>query len=173
MIKPQRGSLVELDDAECKRLDTPKPDRPWVVVQANRVTDSLDLMVCPMTGALDKYGKPKKLLTSYEFVRGSELHSAKNHPWRKDSYVKCGRVCTVLSSIKVKYVGFLLPKTMAKVDDKLRFCLDLSIKQQKQEKPSYRQVHELRKKEQEKSLKPSYSLARELRKKTSTGRTKK
>jgi mRNA-degrading endonuclease toxin of MazEF toxin-antitoxin module len=135
---------VELDSDECKRLDTPKPERPWVVVQANQVKDSLDLTVCPMTGTLNEKKVLKKQLSSFVLVKGTELLSNKTEPWRKDSFVKCGRVCTVLST-KVKYVGFLLPETMVRIDEKLRFCLDLKP-EKPQPKPSYRLVRDLRRK---------------------------
>lgn len=147
---------MELDPNDCKRLDTPKPERPWVVVQANEVKDSLDLLVCPMTGTLNQNKVEKKQLSSFMLIKGNEIRSIKNAPWRKDSFVKCARICTVLATNKVKYVGFLSPKTMARIDHRLRFCLDLpmSVSKSNERKPS----------KQEKQ-KPSYRLAREARRK--------
>lgn len=155
-VKLQRGSLVELDLKECARLDTPKPERPWLVIQANHIKDSLDVMVCPLTGTLDVKGKPKKQLSSYALLESREIRSIKNAPWRKDSYVKCGKICTVLNDGDVDYVGFLSPETMVKVDQVLRLCLALPLRIRKKV-----QVEEPEKP----SKPPSYSLARAMRRK--------
>ena len=166
--------MIKLSEKDCERLDTPKPDRPWIVVQANQVKDSLDLMICPMTST---HGKRE--LSSFELVKSGEILSAENKPYRKESFVKCARICTVESLNVVEYVGFVLPQTMARIDAKLRFCLDLPLPKEKKapavslerkRKTSYRLVSVARrtKEKQEKQKpqqKPSYRLARGARRK--------
>jgi mRNA-degrading endonuclease toxin of MazEF toxin-antitoxin module len=145
----KRGSLVNLPLVECRRLGVPKPTRPWVVVQRNDIKDSGDLLVCPLTDEMNWLKEKKTQRSTFEKIVPKEIFVGSYKLYRKTSYVKCGNICTTVNNKNILYIGFLMPETMDRISQKLRFCLDLSVplsKPEKQKLPSYRLVRELRRK---------------------------
>jgi mRNA interferase MazF len=90
--------------------------RPGVVVQADRFARSGTVILCPLTSA-----PPRDTLPRPHRVPVARNESGLD----RDGWVKADQLVTVPGSILAGPVGRLAPDAMTRLDDALRFVLDL------------------------------------------------
>ena len=96
----------------------------FLIVQNEQIQDSPDLIACYLTGKYGENGKPKRLRsTDAEIKKGLDLGNGKRLP--KDSYIRCGHLCTVQISEIDTYAGSIPPAQMILVGKILHELLDI------------------------------------------------
>lgn len=112
---PRRGDIFVLELPEVGG-HVQAGRRPGVVVQADRFARSGTVILCPLTSAPPRDALP----------RPHRVPVARNESGLdRDSWVKADQLVTVPGSILAGPVGRLAPGAMTRLDDALRFVLDL------------------------------------------------
>jgi mRNA interferase MazF len=112
---PRRGDIFVLDLPDVGG-HVQAGRRPGVVVQADRFARSGTVILCPLTSAPPRDDLP----------RPHRVPVARNETGLdRDGWVKADQLVTVPGSTLAGPVGRLAPEALARLDDALRFVLDL------------------------------------------------
>ena len=112
---PRRGDIFALDLPDVGG-HVQAGRRPGVVVQADRFARSGTVILCPLTSAPPRDDLP----------RPHRVPVARNETGLdRDGWVKADQLVTVPGSTLAGPLGRLAPDALARLDDALRFVLDL------------------------------------------------
>jgi mRNA-degrading endonuclease toxin of MazEF toxin-antitoxin module len=114
-IGPLRGDvhLIDFPDLGGNVIRGP---HPAVVVRTDRMARSTTVIVAPMTSA------PRSAVENPRYLVPVAGREAGLH---KDGYVKCDQLATYPTILLGPRLGRLNPEAVARLDDALRFVLDL------------------------------------------------
>lgn len=112
---PRKGDVLVVDLPEVGgRVQAGR--RPVVVVQADRLSRSGTVVVCPMTSATPRDDLPRPHRVPVRAVE-SGLH--------RDGWVKADQPMTLPAALLEGPIGRLAPAAIERLDAALRFVLDL------------------------------------------------